>query len=175
MEELSVIPECFVDTCLTETITAATGFNHQKGCGTVGKLMQSKLSDRFALGIIDKDKKQLPYLNQFALIGTKGAISVHKHNDKHHYIIQIQPAIESFILNAVVVKNINLADYNLPLTLKELCKVTKQETSKKNPVFKKLFRDLSDTPEFALLADLIKYIATNTYNCNSEIINDKLQ
>jgi hypothetical protein len=174
MKEIAVIPECFVDTCLTETITNADHFNHQKGCGAVSKLMQGKLNDAFALGIIDKDKKLLPYLNEFDLLAGKESLSLYKHPYKHHYIIQISPAIEIFILKAVKEKNINLSDFNLPDTLKELIKFTKNETSKNNPVFKQLFQKLSDTSEFVILADIIKYIAINTYKCDIEILKLKL-
>jgi hypothetical protein len=175
MEELAVIPECFVDTCLAETITNATHFNHQKGCGTVSKLMQEKLKDKFALGIVDKDKKLLPYLIEFDLVGSQGSLFLYKHRNKSHYIIQIFPAIEKFILKAVDEKGIHLADYNLPNTLTELTKITKNITSKKSPVFKQLFQMLADTTEFLLLAEIIGYLASNTYNCDIEELRLKLQ
>jgi hypothetical protein len=173
MEELAVISECFVDTCLIETITnASSHFNHQKGCNTVSKLMQEKMGTRFALGIIDKDKKRLPYLNEFDLLACKESISLYKHPQKAHYIIQISPAIEKFILKAAEEKNINLSDFNLPDTLKELTKITKNEASKKSPTFQQLFQVLSDTSEFIILSDIIKYISTNTYNCDIERLKD---
>ena len=53
MNELAIIPECYVDTCLTETITACFDqFNHQKGCGTVSRVLQNKFKDGFAVGIV---------------------------------------------------------------------------------------------------------------------------
>ena len=62
MIDLSIIPECYVDTNLIETIVPTVkGYNHQKGAGTVTRLMQSKLKDKFAVGIVDKDKKQCRY------------------------------------------------------------------------------------------------------------------
>ncbi len=166
MEELAVIPECYVDTCLTETITSANHFNHQKGCGTVCSRMKEKFRDKFALGIVDKDKHKLPYLSEFELIGVKGSIYLHKHKTKSHYIIQISPAIERFILNAAQEKHIKLSDYGFPDDLKKLTKFTKQVTSDNNPKLKILFRHLSDASEFVILSDLIKYIATNRYECD---------
>ncbi len=38
---------------------------YKKGCGTVARVMQNQFSDRFALGIIDKDKRVLNYLTEF--------------------------------------------------------------------------------------------------------------
>ncbi len=50
--ELSIIPECFLDTNLIESITHPDkGYNHQKGCNKVAGLMMDKLEDSFALGI----------------------------------------------------------------------------------------------------------------------------
>ncbi len=61
--DLSILPECYVDTNLLETLVPPhKGYNHQKGCGTVVQRMQGKLQDCFAVGILDKDKKITPYL-----------------------------------------------------------------------------------------------------------------
>ncbi|HUZ59506.1 MAG TPA: hypothetical protein VMU83_12065 [Hanamia sp.] len=98
----SIIPECFVDTNLIETLVPPTGqYNHQKGCGTVAKVMKQRFADRFALGIIDRDKHEVDYLKEFNEICTSGSLILHKHKIKHHYIIQINPAIERFILKSV--------------------------------------------------------------------------
>ena len=53
MAELYIIPECYVDTNLIETLVpTAKGYNHQKGCNNVVKVMKEKLSDKFAVGIV---------------------------------------------------------------------------------------------------------------------------
>ena len=79
MEGLSIIPECYIDTCLTETITSCFNqFNHQKGCNTVCRVMQEKFDNSFALGIIDKDKKEVPYLQEFDLIASNDSLFVYK-------------------------------------------------------------------------------------------------
>lgn len=76
----AVIPECFVDTNLTETLVPPNSqYNHQKGCGTVTKIMQERFADRFALGIIDKDKKEVEYLKHFIEINNAGSLILHKH------------------------------------------------------------------------------------------------
>lgn len=57
-KNLNIIPECYVDTLLLETIISNNKeFNHQKGCNTVAKRMKENLNDKFALGVIDNDKK----------------------------------------------------------------------------------------------------------------------
>lgn len=48
-----IIPECYVDTNLVETLVCPGGCNHQKGCNQVAKVMQDKFANRLAIGIID--------------------------------------------------------------------------------------------------------------------------
>lgn len=60
-----IIPECYIDTNLVETLVFTGGCNHQKGCNQVAKVMQEKFANRFAVGIIDADKRRPSYLNEF--------------------------------------------------------------------------------------------------------------
>ena len=175
MNGFAIIPECYIDTCLTETITACSDkFNHQKGCGTVSRVMQNKFNDCFALGIIDKDKKEITYLNEFDLVSSNGSLYLykHRHQAKHHYIIQISPAIEKFFLKAAEEKGIDITkNYGLPTDIKNLTKLTKQISDKNESAFKtfkQLFRDISDASEFQKLAELIQYLGENTYRVNIE-------
>lgn len=70
MAELYIIPECYVDTNLLETLVpTAKGYNHQKGCNNVVRIMQNKLTNEFAVGIVDKDKRQVRYVDEFEEIG----------------------------------------------------------------------------------------------------------
>ena len=167
MEGLSIMPECYIDTCLTETITSCFNqFNHQKGCNNVCKVMQEKFGNSFALGIIDKDKKEVPYLQEFDLVAYSDSLFVHKHKSKSHYIIQITPAIERFFTKAANEIGVDLALYGFSSDMKELTRVTKQVSDKNETVFKtfkRLFRDLSDAPEMARLANLIQYLGEKRY------------
>lgn len=40
-----IIPECYVDTNLVETLVCPAGCNHQKGCNQVAKVMQEKFAN----------------------------------------------------------------------------------------------------------------------------------
>jgi len=164
--DLHIIPECYVDTNLIETIVpTGSGFNHQKGCGTVAKVMKERFSDDFAVGIIDKDKQQLDYLKEFEIIHTVGNLTLHKHNSRSHYIIQIYPAIERFILNAVEECGLEMGDYDLPSDFSELKKASKTVNSKFDKRFKKLFRDLygSGSTELVLLSKWVSYLKDTNY------------
>ena len=84
--DTGVIPECYVDTNLTETLTGII-CNHQKGCANVVKQMKEKRSDRFALGIIDKDKRTVGYVSEFDLVAANESLQVLKHKTRPHYLI----------------------------------------------------------------------------------------
>jgi len=172
MNGLTIIPECYIDTCLTETITSCFDqFNHQKGCGTVSKVMREKFGDGFALGIIDKDKREIPYLQEFDLITSRNSLYLYKYRTKPNYIIQITPAIEKFFLKATEEKGIDIKTFGLPVELKELTKITKQISDKNEAdfkMFRQLFKELSDASEFVKLANLIQYLGGNMYKVDNE-------
>ena len=166
---MSVLPECYVDTCLIETLVPTqTNYNHQKGTGTVAKKMQEKFADRFALGIIDKDKRELHYLREFALVTSKDNLELYKHKQKHHYLILINPAIEMFILNNAAEAGLTLAAYNLPDTLNELRKISKSVTSKHDTRFKSLFTAMvkKGPEEIIILISWISYLVQNNYKAD---------
>ena len=162
-----VLPECFVDTCFIETIVPPNknGYNHQKGSGTVAKKMMEKYSDRFALGIIDKDKRPLHYLREFSMVSTKNNVELFKHRGKHHYFILIKPAIEVFILTNAATAGISLQDFNLPDSLAELKRESKTATSKNDWRFQALFKAMlsKDLEEIRQLIFWITYLKDNPY------------
>jgi len=165
----SVIPECYVDTNLIETLVPPLRqYNHQKGCGTVTKVMKEKFSDRFALGIIDKDKVTVDYLKEFDSLIQDGSLILHKHRNKHHYIIQISPAIERFILECAGQVGVNLEDFDLPTEFNLLKKASKTLNSKSDQRFKRLFRQirLAGSPQFEKLAAWISYLKLHPYTVN---------
>ncbi|WP_185218100.1 hypothetical protein [Sphingobacterium mizutaii] len=173
--DLHIIPECFVDTNLIETLVpTGSGFNHQKGCGTVAKVMKEKFADNFAVGIIDKDKQQLDYLNEFDEVHSYGTLTLHKHKTRHHYIVQIFPAIERFILVAAEDCQISLDNYDLPLDFNELKKTSKSVNSKYDKKFKQLFKDLlsAGNQEFITLSNWITYLKDNNYNVEIEVLKE---
>jgi len=175
MVDLSVIPECYVDTNLIETIVPPQiGYNHQKGCGTVSNRMKGKLANAFAIGIIDKDKKHIDYLSEFEQVIQYGKLYLFKHKCKPHFIIQISPAIERFILDNALACELKLTDYNLPETLSELKKISKTVNSKKDLRFKRLFRDImnKDSNEFRILASWIIYLKVHTYHADANALKN---
>lgn len=158
-----VIPECYVDTNLVETLVCHAGCNHQKGCNQVAKVMQEKFADRFAVGIIDADKRRPGYLDEFDKIVTGEHLVVYRHRSRPHFIVLVYPAIDGFILSSVADAEIDLTTFGLPNTLSEFTKHTKNVMSNKDARFKSLFATIGDTGEMAVFKKLITYLCENTY------------
>ncbi len=106
----SIIPECFADTLLIETLVPPKkGYNHQHNCYKVESTMKG--IHGFALGIIDNDKKLVKYLDHFKPIDKiDGELLLWRNKDLniHHWIIQICPALEKWILKVCETENIDI-------------------------------------------------------------------
>ncbi len=159
-----IIPECYIDTNLVETLVCHGGCNHQKGCNQVAKIMQEKYADRFAVGIIDADKRQPSYINEFNKIASSSHLDLLRHRVRPHYIIRVQPAADGFILSCVHSTQIDITEYGLSPVLKDFTSQTKNVMSNKDPRFKRLFKALKNEGEFMLLQSLLDYLVDKTYN-----------
>lgn len=163
-----IIPECYLDTNLMETlVTPAKSYNHQKGCHTVARVMKEKFADAFALGILDHDKNQVFYLAEFAQIAEQHSVMLFKHPNKHHYLI-LHPPIESWLIKQAQENSLALPDYGLPMDLKSLRKITKVASSKNDYRFKRLFRDLEtgNADGIRVLKGWVKHLKTYSYNAD---------
>lgn len=165
-----IIPECYIDTNLVETLVCHGGCNHQKGCNQVAKIMREKFADRFAVGIIDADKRRPGYLTEFREIASSEHLRLLRHRSRPHVIILVFPAADGFILSCAESARINMADYGLSPVLKEFTSQTKNVMSNKDVRFKRLFRAMRNVREMRLLESVLSYLATATYNATDEEI-----
>ena len=168
--DLAVIPECYVDTNLVETLVPPQRqYNHQKGCGTVTKVMKEKFTNSFAVGIIDKDKKEVEYLKEFTELANSNGLILHKHKTRHHYIIQIVPGMERFIFNCLAAVGISPNDFELPDDLELFRKESKTTNSKDDDRFRRLFKALRNagSEEIIRLLNLITYLKQRNYTAAS--------
>src|SRR5690606_27520793 len=143
----SIMPECYADTLLIEALTPSrNGYNHKMGCFQVEREMKlGVLRDRFAVGIIDNDRNQIGYLVEFDKIDEiEDSLILWKHKVKSHFIIQICPALEAWILKVVGVGNIDMNELGLSDELTDLKKYTKSRSSLKDDKLKQLFRLISE-------------------------------
>ncbi len=177
---LCVMPECYLDTNLVETIVpperigSTRGYNHKLSCNKVVDEMLGKLKDNFALGVVDQDTRPLSRIKEFELIADKHSLKLYKHPQKNHYLI-FHPPLEQWILNEAQQVGIALNDsrYNLPITLKELVDA-KSEFSKHDYRFTLLFRDLKtqNASGINLLAKWIEHLKANPYNADKTILQN---
>lgn len=131
-----IIPECYFDTVLVKAVLNRKKVNHQKSCSKVESTVRE--IDDFALGIIDKDKKEIIYLKEFVEEITTEHLILWKHKEKMHYFIQVVPAIERFVLHVIEESQIEIDDLNLPTELEELKRFTKYKLVNESEEIKKL-------------------------------------
>jgi len=116
--------------------------NHQKGNGTVATEMKEKFEGDFCIGIIDEDRKELDYLNEFDLVCETNYLKLWKHIVKHHFIIRLRPVIEKWLTTICSENGIVLKHYSLPASWKDLIRITKSVSSKKDQRFIQLFKEM---------------------------------
>lgn len=150
--ENHIVPECYVDTMLVGAFLIVgknKRLNHKHGCFNVGKeLEKGDLKDKFGVGIIDNDKRQVDYLKQFKEVGKVcygtenevDAVILLKHTEKPHFFIQICPAIENWIIQICRESKIDLKNFGLTDSLNELKRITKSQSTMFDERFIKLFK-----------------------------------
>jgi hypothetical protein len=169
-----IIPECYIDSCLIEVLLMADKdyVNHHKGNGKVAKEMREKFENDFCLGIIDEDKEPLDYLKEFKQKKVTDYLKLWKHENKHHYIIQIRPVVEKWFVRICDENNIELADFELPTDLKSLQRISKSVTSRKDQRFIRLFKEMNmkNCNPVNELKRWIEFLKTNKHNSNLDLL-----
>lgn len=174
MKYNEIMPECYIDTTLVESLLDAK-VSHKHSCNEVSKEMEKgKYKDAFAVGIIDNDKRKLSYIEGFNEIGRTENLTFLKHKNKHHYVIKVgkeHKAMETFIKTNVEAMGMKMEDFDLPSNLAELIELTKNNTTtQKNPKILKLCKTMCKSQEVTKLQEVLEYLVTNKYNVNVEEI-----
>ncbi len=155
----SIIPECFADTLLIETLVPTKhGYNHQHNCFKVEATM--KAINGFAVGIIDRDKKQIKYLNKFEIIDeVAGNLILWRHWDKqiHHWIIQICPALEKLLLKICETEHIDTGNFGDD-ALEGIKYFTKSTSRLNNPTLQDLFNEINRKNENVIVRKLVGWV-----------------
>ena len=168
VKDLSFIPECFIDTYLTQVLLSV-GVNHQHCCSQVTGTMENAFKDQFAVGIIDDDKRKTTYVEEFTEVSRSQHVILKKHPRRPHYLLLVCPAMERFILDCVKQAGLDMNDYGLPSTLAGLCDQTKSVNSIRDPRFLLLFNDLAEKcPEVKGLKNALIYLRNNVYSAKEE-------
>lgn len=163
MRDLYVIPECYVDTVLVESVLDTDGVNHQKGCFTVSGVMEKKFVDSFAVGVVDFDKRRPAYLNGFVEIASSSHLVLVRHKEKSHYVIFVKPAMDGFVLSCAEELGVKMEDFGLPSNLKAFTRETKTITTQEDKRFNSLFHHLRNASEIKKFSNVLNYLKDNRY------------
>lgn len=169
------IPECYFDTVLLKTILQTNEpVNHKKGCNNVMKAMKDgRLKDSFAVGIVDKDKRDLDYLMEFDK-HEFGKLVLHKHKQKLQYVIQLNPPLERWLIEVVNEAGVNIEEYGLPNDVGRLQKITKFEFAEETLELRDLCKALlqSESETIKRLSAWLLYLKEHTYHADTnKLIN----
>jgi hypothetical protein len=165
----NIIPECYADTNLIEYLVNGT-VNHQHCCNKVVGTLRNTFRDRFAIGIIDRDKIVLEYLNQCDTVASSEHLVVWKHRSLPHFLITIQPAIDGFLLACAKEQDVDPKAFGLPSTLRDFLKRTKKTTSSKDSNLRQLIKAIRENDEIKKLKSTLQYLKEKTYQSDFEDI-----
>jgi len=171
-----VIPECFVETAMAQSFLNCD-VNHQKGCNQVSRVMQIKYENDFAIGMIDNDKRHSTYVKEAKEICHSSHVIIKKLQDKPHYFVVINPAMEKFMID-VSSNGLSLKGYNLPIDLEGLKSITKDSKGMMfNADIRRFFADKSneENSEMHSLKKLLCYLCENKYNVKIEEVKKFLE
>lgn len=178
MKHNYIMPECYIDSTLVGSLLDAQ-VNHKHCCNDVAKEMKNgKFKDKFAVGIIDNDKRKVSYIEEFNEIGRTDNLVFLKHCDKHHYIIKVgkeHKAMESFIMANVEAMGKKMEDFDLPSDLDKLIETTKNcTTTQKDPRILKVCKELRASHEGAIMKQVLEYLAANKYNADIDTLRQMI-
>ena len=175
MKYNDIMPECYIDSTLVQVLLNAD-VNHKHSCTEVSKAMdKGYYNDKFAVGIIDNDKRKLSYIeNGFVKIGQTENLTFLKHRNKQQYVIKVgkkHKAMETFIKANVEAIGMKMEDFGLSSDIKKLITQTKDRvTTQKDPRIIKLCKTMCHSPEVAILQNVLSYLTRNRYNADTDII-----
>jgi hypothetical protein len=171
MTDLSIVPECYVDTKIAEIVgQAKRKYNHQHGFGDVSNEMEHSLKNIMALGIIDEDKYKgatSEYFSAFEFVKQENSLILKQHAvRKHHYLILVCPEVEKWLLEDAQKAGLNPSNYDLPDELKGLIKISKIRDIDRNEGFKNFIKALirEQAPSITTLKKWVELFKSNDLN-----------
>lgn len=163
----NILPECYVDTNVVQTLLKQKGANHQKSCSMVLKIIREKFTDQFAVGIIDSDKKEPKSLNDYTeLIASNEELTLLKNPKADHYILQVNHVMENFLLVCANEVGYDMSIIGIENSLKGLKTVTKKRDSQENPLITKLVKSLQDSMNMDIMKNVLNYLINHPYDAD---------
>ena len=169
------VPECYFDTVLFKKILQTKNrLKHRKGCNNVVRSFISvngkkgDLYETFGVGMVDKDKQELDYLKECNAIIELENLVLWKHKDKEklHFVIQLKPPIEKWVVEILKYDNKTVENFNYPSNFKKLKSALKQDIDNENDEkLDKLITAVvqSANPTIKKLIAILVYLKEKTY------------
>jgi hypothetical protein len=171
------VPECFFDTVLFKKILKTKRrLKHRKGCNNVVnsfRVVKGKKGDlydsSFGVGMVDKDKKELDYLNECKAIIESDNLILWKHKEKQHFVIQLCPPIEKWITEILEADNKSVEEFGYSKNYKKLKKAIKddlddEEDEKLNRLINAILS--SENEAIRKLKAILLYLRDKTYQAD---------
>lgn len=95
-------------------------------------LNSKRLKDLFAVGMIDRDKRELDYLKNCIVLYNANKIILGKHKDRLQFVIQLNPPLEDWIITILNENGLRVEDFGYSLNFKRLKKQIKEDVDNEN-------------------------------------------
>ncbi|MBE2289671.1 MAG: hypothetical protein IAE95_08965 [Chitinophagaceae bacterium] len=177
--ELHFVPECYFDTVLLKNILGVRKVNHRQGCDNVINELEKgkRLKDDFAVALIDNDKRKLKYIIEECItINKTQNLLLLKHKDKKHYIVQLVPAIERWVLKIIEEGQVDMEGLNLQADLNGLKEFTKYESANESEELHRLCKRLinSNSHTMKTLIMWLTYLYKHNRNADINILKENV-
>ncbi len=171
------VPECFFDTVfLKRLLQTSRRLMHRRGCNNViNDLDSPRLKDSFAVGIIDRDKRDLAYLKQCKVFHDSDKPILWKHNDRLQFIIQLNPPLENWIVSILDENGLKIEDFGYSRNFKKLKQQIKDDIdNEKDDKLNKLVSAVikTDCATIKKIQSMLLYLKEKNYQTDiNELIN----
>lgn len=174
MKQYNIFPECNVDTNLVGYILGGYP-KHKSTCNEVTKAVN--MSDEFAVGIIDADKRPatmdagfIRYEQPEDIIDKHKHLTMYIHQDNKRYMFTVSPAMDKFIWDLVREMSVNIKEFGYKSTFEAFKKETKKIQAATDPTLRNLFQKIADHPELTRFRNTLKYLIKKQYDADPTIV-----
>ena len=165
---LYFVPECYFDTVLLKKLLQTNKrLMPRKGCNNVMRDLESeRLKSLFAVAIIDKDKTELNYLKECKIIHDADKLILWKHENRNHFIIQLNPPLEKWIIEVLDEYNLKIEDFGYSRSYNKLKRQIKSDIDhegdeKLNKLLNAIIK--TDCPAIKKIKSFLLYLKEKNY------------
>ena len=126
--------------------------NQSEGISVVLNKIEKQFSNRFAVGLIDDDKRKPALFDNYALLKEQYSLQLRQKPESKHFLIVLSPAIEDWLLENARLTGIDPRNFR---TRQDLVEVTKNRIKVvKDQRFRQFLNDLkqANAPGFSTIS-----------------------